>query len=76
MVIRNELIYDEIVDVLDLKYIAGSTIGYTLQPGIFEYSDSILIVKSLLPIEVRVKIKIRDIRLRSNLTTKRTINFT
>ena len=31
-----ELTYDEIVDILDVKYIAGSTIGYTIPPGICE----------------------------------------
>ena len=30
MVWRMELTYNEIVDILDIKYNAGSTIGYTL----------------------------------------------
>ena len=34
MVYRMELTYDEIVDILDAEYIAGSNIGYTLPPGV------------------------------------------
>ena len=34
VVYRMELTYDEIVDILEVKYIAGSTVGYTLPPGI------------------------------------------
>ena len=33
LVIRTELTYDEIVDILRVIYIAGSTNGYTLPPG-------------------------------------------
>ena len=45
MVFRMELTYDEIVDRLDIKYIAGSTKGYTLPPGIYEISDLNLVLK-------------------------------
>ena len=39
MVFRMELTYDEIEDILDVKYIAASTIGHTLQAGKYEISD-------------------------------------
>ena len=71
-----QLTYDEIVDILDVRCFAGSTKGYTLPPGIYEISDFTLMLKSLLPDEVKVKITIDDIRLRSNLTTKKLIRFT
>ena len=35
-----------------------------------------MMLKSLLPIEVKVNITIDDIRLKSNLTTNKTIRFT
>ena len=63
-----ELAYDEIVDLLDVKYIARSTVGYTLVPGIYEVTDINLMLKSLLPNEVKVKITIEDTRLQSKLT--------
>ena len=75
LVYRMELTHDEIVDILDIKYIAGSTIGYTLPPGIYEISDLNLTLKSLLPNERKVNNIIDDIRLGSNLTTNKTIRF-
>ena len=45
MVHRKELTYDESVDILDIKYFAGSTIGYTLQTGFYEISDINLMLK-------------------------------
>ena len=75
MVYRMELFYDEIVDILDVKYKAGSINGYTLPPGIFEITDINSMLKSLLPDDVKVKITIEDIRLRSNVTSNKTIFF-
>ena len=49
------LTYDEIVDILDIKYIVGSANRYTLPPGIYEISDLNSMPKSLLPNEVKVK---------------------
>ena len=64
IVYRMELIYDEIMDVLDIKYISASSIGFTLAPGIDELSDPNLMLKSLLPDDVKVKTTFDDIRLR------------
>ena len=44
MVDRMELTYDEIIDTLDIKNFAGSTIGYTLPPGKYENSDLSLMI--------------------------------
>ena len=59
-----ELTNDELVDVFDLKNIAGSTIGYKIPPRTYGSSDSNLLIKSLLSNKVKVKIIIEDIRLR------------
>ena len=66
-----QLTCDEIVNILDVRYVAGSTNGYTLSPSVFEISDLNFILKNLLPDEVKVNITIDDIRLKSNLTTKK-----
>ena len=58
-----------------MNYIAASTIGYTLPPGIYETTDFNLVLKSSLPDDVKVRITADDIRLRSNLTTE-TIGLT
>ena len=34
IVYRIELTYDENLEMIDIKYIAGLTIGYTLPPGL------------------------------------------
>ena len=71
-----ELTYDEIVDILDSKYIGRSTKGYLLVTSIYAISDLSLIRKSLLPNDVKVNNKIEYIRLKSNLTVDRTTKFT
>ena len=75
MVYRMEFTYDEIVDIMDVKNIAGSTTGYRLAPGFYEFTDNISMLKSLLPKNVEVKITIDDFRLRSNLSNAKTIAF-
>ena len=63
MVYRIGLTYDEIVDILELKYIGPKTVGCTVPPGINKVSDLNLVLKSLLPKEIKVKITIDDSRL-------------
>ena len=55
-----------------MKHIDASTSGYTLPPGIYEVSVINLVLKSLLPDDVKVNITIDDIRLRSNITNSNT----
>ena len=76
LVFRLQLTHHEIVDILDVKYIPRSTKGFTLVPGIYEVTDINMMLKSLLPKEVKVNNTIDDIRLKSNLTTNKTIRFT
>ena len=71
-----QLSYDEITDTIDKNNIVAMATGYTLLPGLFESSDFSLVLKSLLPDEVKVNFIIDDNRLRSNLTTDETIKFT
>ena len=63
MVYRLDSTYEETWHILDVKYIAGSSTGYTLPLPIHEISDNILMLKSLLPNEVKVVITIDDKRL-------------
>ena len=46
MVYKMALTYDEIVDFLDVKDIAGSITGYLSPPGVYEISDINLMLKS------------------------------
>ena len=76
MVFRMGLTYSEVEEILDTKCNATSTTGYTFKPRKFKISDFNLMLKSLIPDEVKVNITIDDIRLRSNLTSNETIRFT
>ena len=71
-----QLTYDEIIDILDLKYIPTKRTGYSLNPGIYEVADLNNILKYILPDNVKVNITIDDIRLKSNLKTNQTLIFT
>ena len=53
MVHKMEKTYDKIVDILYVKYIAASTIGFVLQPNIYEFSEINLMLKSLIPDDVK-----------------------
>ena len=75
MVYRLELTYDEIVDFLVVKYIAGPTMGYKLLLVIYETTDFNLMLKSLLPNKVKMNFTLDDGRLRPNLTTNKTIRI-
>ena len=76
MVYRFRLTYDEIIDVLDLKYIPTKRTGYTLNPGIYEVVDLNNTLKYILPDNVKISITIDDIRLKSNLEINQTLIFT
>ena len=76
LVYRMRLSYDEIMDILDLKYIPTKRTGYSLNPGIYEVVDLNNTLKHILPDNVKVNITIDDIRLKSNLQINQTLIFT
>ena len=70
-----QLTYDEIIEVLDLKNIPTKRTGYSLNPGSSEVIDLNNTSKFILPANVKVKVTIDDIRLKSNLKTNQTLIF-
>ena len=76
LVYRMRLSYDEIMDILDLKYIPTKRTGYSLNPGIYEVVDLNNTLKHILPNNVKINITIDDIRLKSNLGINQTLLFT
>ena len=76
MVYRFQLTYDEIMDVLDLKYIPTKRTGYSLDPGIYEADDLNNTLKYILLDNVKINITIDDISLKSNLKINQTLIFT
>ena len=76
LVYRMQLTYDEIIDLLDLKYILTKWTGYSLNPGIYEVVDLNNSSKYILPDNVKVSVTIDDVKLKSNLKTNQTLIFT
>ena len=76
LVYRMRLSYDEIMDILDLKYIPTKRTGNSLNPGIYEVIDLNNTLKHILPNNVKVNITIDDIRLKSNIKINQTLIFT
>ena len=76
LVYRMRLSYDEIMDILDLKYIPTKRTGNSLNPGNYEVIDLNNTLKHILPENVKINITIDDIRLKSNLKTNQTLIFT
>ena len=75
LVYRMRLSYDEIMDILDLKYLPTKRTGYSSNPGIYEVVDLNNTLNHILPNNVKVNITI-DIRLKSNLKINQTLIFT
>ena len=71
-----KLTYDEIMDILDLKYISTKRIGFSLDAGIYEIVDLNNTLNHILPDNVKINVTIDDIRLKSNLKTNQTLLFT
>ena len=76
MVYRIQLTYNEIVDNMYVEYIAASTIGYTIPPGMYKITDINRMIKSIIPHDEKINIGIDDIRLKSNSTINKTTRFT
>ena len=76
LVYRMRLSFDEIIDILDLKYVLTTRTEYSLNPGIFEVIDLNSTLKNFLPDNVKINVTIDDVRLKSNLKTNQTLIFT
>ena len=71
-----QLTYNEVIDILDLKYIPTKRTGYSLNLGIYEVVDLNNTLKYILPDNVKINVTIDDVRLKSNLKNNQTLNFT
>ena len=69
LVFGMRLSYDEIEDILDLKYVLTKRTRYSLNPGIYEEVDLNNSLNYFLPDNVKVNITMDDVRLKCNLKT-------
>ena len=70
-----QLTYDDIIDILDLKYIPTKRTGYSLNPGIYEVVDLNNTLKHILLDNAKVSVTKDYVRLTSNLKNNQTLIF-
>ena len=75
MVYRFKLTYDEIMDILDLKYIPTKRTGYSIEPNIYNVIDLNNTLKNILPDNVKINITI-DEKYKTDLKINQTLIFT
>ena len=73
MVKRMQLTFDEIIVILDLKFIRLKRIGHPLHQGIYETSDLNKTLEYISPHNVKVTCTIDDVRLKSHLNNNETL---
>ena len=67
MVHRMQLTYDEIINILDFKYIPTKRIGYSIKPNIYNVVDLNDNLKTILPENVKISVTIEEKKYKSNL---------
>ena len=75
MVYRIQLTFDEFIELLDVIYIPSKRVGFFLQPGMYEVTDTNKTLEHILPDNVKVTITIDDLRLKSNLNINQNLIF-
>ena len=76
MVYRFQLTYDEIIDILDLKYIPTKRMGYSIEPNIYNVVDLNKTLKNILPDNVKINISIDERKYKTDLEINQTLIFT
>ena len=76
LVYRMQLTYDEIIDILDLKYIPTKRIGYSIEPNIYNVEDLNKAIKKILPNNVKIDINIDERKYKTDLKIIQTLIFT
>ena len=76
LVYRVRLTYDEIIDILDLKYIPTKRMGYSIEPNIYNVVDLNKTLKNILPDNVKIGITIDERKYKTDLKISQTLIFT
>ena len=76
LVYRFRLTYDEIMDILDLKYIPTKRMGYSIEPNIYNVVDLNKSLKNILPNNVKIDITIDERKYETDLKINQTLIFT
>ena len=76
LVYRFRLTYDEIIDILDLKYIPTKRMGYSIEPNIYNVVDLNKTLTNILPDNVKIGITIDERKYKTDLKINQTLIFT
>ena len=76
LVYRMQLIYNEIIDILDLKYIPTKRMGYSIEPNIYNVVDLNRTLKNILPNNVKINVTIDGRKYKTDLKINQTLIFT
>ena len=76
LVYRMQLTYDEIIDILHLKYIPTKRIGYSIEPNIYNVDDLNKTIKKILPNNVKIDINIDERKYKTDLKINQLLIFT
>ena len=76
MVYRFKLTYDEIMDILDLKYIPTKRMGYSIEPNVYNVVDLNKTLKNILPNNVKINVTIDERKYKTDLKINQTLIFT
>ena len=76
LVYRMRLSYDEIMDILDLKYIPTKRMGYSIEPNIYNVVDLNKTLKNILPNNVKIDITIDERKYKTDFKINQTLIFT
>ena len=76
LVYRFKLTYNEIMDILDLKYIPTKRTGYSIEPNIYNVVDLNKTLKIILPTNVKIDITIDERKYKTDLKINQTLLFT
>ena len=76
LVYRMRLSYDEIMDILDLKYIPTKRMGYSIEPNVYNVVDLNKTLKNILPNNVKINVTIDERKYKTDLKINQTLIFT
>ena len=76
LVYRMRLSYDEIMDILDLKYIPTKRMGFSIEPNIYNVVDLNKTLKNILPNNIKTDISIDERKYKTDLKINQTLIFT
>ena len=76
LVYRMQLTYDEIIDILDSKYVPTKRIGCSLKPNIYQIKDINETLKNISPDNVKISVTIDERKYKTDLKINQTLIFT